>query len=403
MTNGQNGQVLSRSDAEMLDRQDPLKSFRDEFVVSDENLIYLDGNSLGRTPKAAVERVQHVLIHEWAGGLIRSWNHWLDLPRQVGNRLGPIIGSRPGEVVVHDSTSINLYQAILIALQLRSDRSVVVIDAHEFPSDRFILERIARDRDLELRLLSETTDFSDVAVVVRSVVDYRTAEMGDVAAFTTLVHDAGALVIWDLSHAAGAVEFDVHELGVQLAVGCTYKFLNGGPGAPAWSFVSAELHSQIDPPIRGWFAHRDQFAMDQGFEPHIDARRLLVGTPHILSLVAAEEGIALSGRAGMADIAAKGQLLMDFGLRVVDHFAMTTCTPRDPLRRGCHIAVVHPEARSIVAELAENQGVIADMRPPDLIRLGLSPLTTRFVDVWDGLERLHQVITLRSTRDGDRR
>lgn len=392
--------MLSRLDAEELDRHDPLASFRDDFVIPDESLIYLDGNSLGRTPQATRTRVLEVLELEWAGGLIRSWSHWLDLPRQIGNQLGPIIGSRPGEVVVHDSTSINLYQAIHIAVRLRPDRNVVVIDAHEFPTDRFILEGIAQAQNLELRHLGDTSDFSDVAVVVRSVVDYRTAEMCDVAAFTATVHDAGALVMWDLSHAAGAIEFDVHALGIKLAVGCTYKFLNGGPGAPAWSFVSADLHSQIDPPIRGWFAHRDQFAMNQGFEPHTDIRQLLVGTPHILSLVAAEEGIALTARAGMKAIAEKGRLLTEFGLRVVDHFGLTSCTPRDPLRRGCHIAVVHPEAHSIVTELAEHHQVITDMRPPDLIRLGLSPLTTRFTDVWDGLELLHQAIERRSLPNG---
>lgn len=392
--------VPTRNVAQELDRADPLAGFRDEFIIPNDDLIYLDGNSLGRTPKATRARVLHVLEHEWADGLIHSWDQWLDLPRQVGHQLGPIIGSRPGEVVVHDSTSINLYQAIHIALQLRPDRKVVVIDAHEFSTDRFILEKIVTDRDLELRHLDVTSDFTDVAVVVRSVVDYRTAEMCDVAAFTTTVHDAGALVVWDLSHAAGAVEFDVHALGIKFAVGCTYKFLNGGPGAPAWSFISADLHHQIDPPIRGWFAHRDQFAMDQGFKPHRDIRQLLIGTPHILSLVAAQEGISLTVRVGMKAIADKGRLLTEFGLHVVDHFGLTSCTPRNPIRRGCHIAVVHPEARSIVTDLAEHHHVIADWRPPDLIRLGFSPLTTRFTDVWDGLERLHLEVEKRSELKG---
>lgn len=392
--------MSSRQRAEELDREDPLASFRDEFIIPDESLIYLDGNSLGRTPKATRTRVLEVLEKEWADGLIRSWSHWLDLPRQIGNQLGPIIGSQQGEVVVHDSTSINLYQAIHIAVRLRPDRNVIVIDAHEFPTDRFILEGIAQALNLKLRHLSDTSDYSDVAVVVRSMVDYRTAEMCDVAAFTATVHDAGALIIWDLSHAAGAVEINVHDLGVKLAVGCTYKFLNGGPGGPAWSFISADLHPLIDPPIRGWFAHRDQFAMDQGFEPHTDIRQLLVGTPHILSLVAAEEGIALTTRAGMTAIAEKGRRLVEFGLQLVDQFGLTSCTPRDPLRRGCHIAVVHPEARAIVTELAEHHHVIADMRPPDIVRLGLSPLTTRFTDVWDGLEQLHRVIDRRSQSSG---
>ena len=383
----------SRSDAEELDRVDPLAEFRDEFIIPDDDLIYLDGNSLGRTPKATRARVLHVLEHEWADGLIRSWDQWLDLPRKVGNQLGPIIGSLPGEVVVHDSTTINLFQTINIALQLRPDRRVVVIDAHEFPTDRFVVEGIAEQLGLEIRYLTPETQFDDAAVIVRSVIDYRTAEMCDVAAFTETARTAGTLVVWDLSHTAGAVEFDVHALGVELAVGCTYKFLNGGPGAPAWSFVTQHLHQAISPPIRGWFGHRDQFAMQDGFSPHDDVRRILLGTPHILSLVAAEEGIALVNRAGMSAIASKGQALVEFGLQVADSFGLSTATPRDPRKRGCHLAIRHDRATDIVQTLAQHHGVIADSRPPDIIRLGLSPLTTRFTDVWDGIENIARLCT----------
>ena len=318
---------------------DPLAGFRDEFIIPDDELIYLDGNSLGRTPKATCARVLHVLEHEWADGLIRSWDQWLDLPRKVGNQLGLIIGSLPGEVVVHDSTTIDLFQAIHIALQLRPDRRVVVVNAHEFPTDRFVIEGIAEQLGLDIRHLTPETSFIDVAVIVRSVIDYRTAEMCDVAVFTETARTAGALVVWDLSHTAGAVEFDVHALGVELAVGCTYKFLNGGPGAPAWSFVTQHLHPAISPPIRGWFGHRDQFAMQDGFSPHDDVRRILLGTPHILSLVAAEEGIALVNRAGMSAIASKGQALVEFGLQVADSLGLSTATPRDPRQRGCHLAI----------------------------------------------------------------
>jgi kynureninase len=234
--------------------------------------------------------------------------------------------------------------------------------------------------------------FDDVAVIVRSVIDYRTAEMCDVQAFTAKARSAGACVVWDLSHTAGAAEFDVHKLGVDIAVGCTYKFLNGGPGAPAWAYVSKELHARMSPPIRGWFAHRDQFAMEGAFVPHDDARRLLIGTPHILSLVAAEEGIALVVRAGMPAIATKGRALVDFGFQAADFFSLPTMTPRDPLKRGCHLAIRNTDAAEIVKTLAQHHGVIADSRPPDVIRLGMSPLTTRFTDVWDGIERISQLI-----------
>ena len=260
----------------------------------------------------------------------------------------------------------------------------------EFPTDRYVVHGIASDLGLSVRSLEATTDLSDVAVVVRSVIDYRTAEIADVKGFTDEARRAGAMVIWDLSHTVGAIEFDVHELGVELAVGCTYKYLNGGPGAPAFTFIAEPLQGHAQQPIRGWFAQKDQFAMERPFEPHDDIRRVLLGTPHILSLVAAEEGIALSARAGMKAIAAKGRALTAFGLEVCDHFALRTSTPRDPSRRGHHLAVHHPDAKALLSELAANK-VIADSRPPDILRLGLSPLTTRFTDVWDGLETLHRL------------
>ncbi len=378
--------MTSRQTALDLDADDPLASFRAEFVIPDPGLVYLDGNSLGRTPKSTVERLRHVIESEWAGDLIRSWEHWLDLPRRVGDQMSAIIGSRLGEVAVHDSTTLNLYQGVHIALGLRPDRRVIVVPADEFPTDRYVVEGIAADRGLEVRPLTPDVDLSEVAVIVRSVIDYRSAERADVAAFTSHVRGQGALVLWDLSHTAGAVEFDVHALGVDLAVGCTYKFLNGGPGAPAFTFVRAELQQDAHQPIHGWFAQKDQFEMERGFDPHDDIRRVLLGTPHVLSLVAAEEGITLSARAGMPSIAAKGRALTAFALDVCDHFGLVTSTPRDPERRGCHIAVHVPDARERLKCLADH-GVIADMRPPDILRFGMSPLTTRFVDVWDGLQR----------------
>jgi len=384
--------VSSRQEAERLDQDDPLASVRAEFIIPDNDLVYLDGNSLGRTPKATVARLKQVVENEWAGNLISSWDHWLDMPRVVGNRMGAIIGSLPGEVAVHDSTTLNLYQGVHIALALRPDRKVLAVAADEFPTDRYVVEGIAHDLGLTVRPLEPGIDLHDVALVVRSVIDYRTAEICDVKAFTSLATEAGALVLWDLSHTAGAIEFDVHALGVELAVGCTYKFLNGGPGAPAWAYVAENLHSQIQQPIKGWFAQKDQFAMEMPFAPHDDIRRVLLGTPHILSLIAAEEGIALSERVGMKHIAAKGQALTAFAMHVVDHFELTTSTPRDPQRRGCHIAISHPRAKELVADLATHHKVLADVRPPDIVRLGFSPLTTRFTDVWDGLQRLSHLI-----------
>jgi kynureninase len=384
--------VTTRTRAEDLDAQDELAGFRNEFLIPDESLVYLDGNSLGRTPKASIARVQQVIESEWAGDLIRSWSHWLDLPRQVGNRMSAIIGSRPGEVAVHDNTTLNLYQGVHIALGINPDRQVIAVGDHEFPTDRYVVGGIAESLGLEVRSLTDGMRLDDVAVVVRSVIDYRTAELCDVREFTRRCRDEGALVLWDLSHTAGAIEFDVHDFGVDLAVGCGYKFLNGGPGAPAWTYIAEHLHARSHQPIHGWFAQKDQFAMDRRFEPHDDIRRVLLGTPHILSLVAAEEGIALSARAGMPAIAAKGRELSAFAMEVIDHFELTTSTPREPNRRGCHVAVHHPDAQRLVEMLARHHNVIADVRPPDIVRLGLSPLTTRFTDVWDGIERLHSLI-----------
>lgn len=400
----------SRVDALALDAADDLAPFLDEFEplpvesIPDQPggraVIYLDGNSLGRPPKRTAVRLAAVLRDEWATSLIRSWDvadempgrgRWLDLPQRVGDQLAPLIGARPGEVVVHDSTTVNLYQLVHAALALRADRSVIAIDPGDFPTDRYVVGGIAAATQRTVRHGFDRLD--DVAVVVRSLVDYRTAELADLEAETARAHAAGALVVWDLSHAAGVVDVDLHAAGAQLAVGCTYKFLNGGPGSPAFSFVATELQSAISSPIRGWFAQRDQFAMGPEFTPRDDIGRLLLGTPPVLSLVGAEVGIALTAEAGIAHIAAKARRLTGFGIELCDEWGLTTTAPRDPDRRGGHIGIVHDDARSLTDRLARAFGVIADHRAPNVIRLGMSPLTTRFVDVWDGVEAVHRLVT----------
>lgn len=384
--------AVRRADAEAMDATDPLAQVRDEFVIADPHLVYLDGNSLGRTPKRTVARLAEVVHHEWASQLILSWGagptSWVTLPLRVGDRLAPLIGAGPGEVAVHDSTTVNLYQLVHAAVALRPDRRVIVVDEGEFPTDRYVVDGIAAVTGHEVRLgVDGAGGLDDVAVVVRSVIDYRSALRADVAADTARVHAHGALVIWDLSHAAGAVEIDLHAAGVQLAVGCTYKFLNGGPGAPAFTYVATDLQGHLPQPIWGWFAQRDQFTMGPDFAPQPDIRRVLLGTPSILSLAAAEEGIALSAEVGMAAIAAKGRALTTLALDLCDQFGLRTSTPRDPARRGAHVAVHHPRAAELVQALA-SRGVITDLRMPDIVRVGCSPLTTRFVDVWDGLHAL---------------
>ena len=376
----------SRADADALDGDDPLATWREQFVVPD-GLVYLDGNSLGMAPRATLERLAAVASREWAEGLIRAWEHWLDLPTVVGDRLAPVIGAAPGTVVVHDSTTVDLYQLVHAALALRPDRPVITLDQRDFPTDRYVVAGIARATGATVR--SGLADLEGVGVVVRSLVDYRTAELADLAGETARARAAGAITVWDLSHAAGAVEVDVATAGVDLAVGCTYKFLNGGPGAPAWSYVAPDLQRTLDQPIWGWFAQRRQFEMGDPFDPQPDVRRLLIGTPPILALAAAEVGIGMVADAGMAAVAAKGRALTTLALECCAERGLESPTPGDPSRRGAHVAVRvgGGHAQEVHAELTR-RGVLTDVRRPDLIRIGCSALTTRFVDVWDGIDAL---------------
>jgi kynureninase len=374
--------VITRDDALGLDAGDPLAPFRDRFHIPDPSVIYLDGNSLGMPPKRTLERLTEVYRDDWATGLIRSWDHWVDMPQRVGDVLAPLIGAGPGEVVLHDNTTLNVYQAVHAAIGLNPGRNVIAISADDFPTDRYVVDGIADALGLTVRHGFDALD--DVAVVVRSVIDYRTAELVDVAGETARAHAAGAYVVWDLSHAVGAIEIDLRACGAQLAIGCSYKFLNGGPGAPGWTFVAEELQATIRQPIWGWFANEDMFAMGPEFRPRPDIARMLLGTPSILALAAAEVGIALSAEAGMPAIHAKGTALTALAIDLCDQHGLATPTPRDPARRGNHVAVQHPDAKAFVRELTA-AGVIFDFREPDIIRAGCSPLTTRFVDVFDGM------------------
>lgn len=362
-----------------LDRADPLATWREEFHIADPELAYLDGNSLGMPPSRTFERVEEVMRDGWGRGLIHSWRDWLDLPQRVGDRLAPLIGASPGEVVVHDSTTVNLYQLVRAALRLRPDRRVIAIDPGDFPSDRYVVDGVAAAERWSVR--HGFDDLSDVGVVVRSMIDYRTAEIVDIAAETDRARAAGAIVVWDVSHAAGLHPVGLNQAGAELAVGCTYKFLNGGPGAPAFSFVTADLIDRLEQPIHGWFSQIDQFAMGPEYRPRPDIGRVLIGTPGIIGLVAAQAGIEVTAEAGIDAIRAKSIALGRFGLECCDELGLTTSTPRDDARRGGHLCVHHLDARTIIGRLADERNIIGDFREPDVIRLGCSPLTTRFVDV----------------------
>lgn len=374
------------AEAAAVDAADPLAHWRDRFVIPDPDLAYLDGNSLGMLPRDTVDRLHEVLTDEWADGLIRSWEHWLDLPRRVGDDLAPLLGATDGEVVVHDSTTINLHQLLHAAIALTPGCRDVVVDPGEFPTDRYVVAAVAEQHRLEVRTppAGATLDDLDIdgpTVIVRSLVDYRSGRRADLSGFTARARAVGALVIWDLSHAVGAIEIDLPAADVDLAVGCTYKYLNGGPGAPGFAYVRTGLVERIEQPIRGWFGQADQFDMDAPWTPRPDIARLVVGTPGILGLVAARCGIELVAAAGMPAIAAKGASLTRFALDACDRLGLTSDTPREPGERGAHIAVRHPDAEGITRRLAAEHAVIADHRRPDIVRLGCSALTTRHSDV----------------------
>ena len=393
-----------------LDAADPLAPFRDRFVIDDPELIYLDGNSLGRLPRATAERLRTVVAEEWGGELIRGWDHWLTEPGRIGDLIAPLVGARPGEVIVSDSTTVNVYKLLGAALEAQPGRRVVVTDRDNFPTDRYVLEGLARSRDLEIAWIEAdpvdgpTPDDvaatlaahpGDVAVVTLSHVSYRSAAVADIAAITALAHEAGALVVWDLCHSAGAIDVHLDTAAADLAVGCTYKFLNGGPGAPAWLYVRHSLQDRLRNPIQGWFGQRDQFAMAQGYDPAPGITQWLTGTPGMLALAAVEQGVLLSAEAGMSAIRAKGAALGEFAIALADaRLATLGCSigsPRDPTRRGAHVAIRHRDAPRLTRELIAGK-VIPDFREPDTIRFGLSPLTTSFTDVARGIEAIHRLL-----------
>jgi kynureninase len=396
--------------ARALDAADPLARFRERFSVPDPDLVYLDGNSLGRPPIAALERVAG-LGDRWATDLIRGWygpDGWLDLPLRVGDLLASsVLGARPGEVVVGDSTTVNLYRVASAALGLAAPRRSIAIARSEFPTDRYVVEGLATERGLSIRWLEPdpvegvavddigAVLHDDLALIVLSLVDYRSAAFADMASITRLARDAGALVLWDLSHAAGAVPIELAAVGADLAVGCTYKYLNGGPGAPAFLYVRREMQDRLRPPIQGWFGQLDQFEMGPLFERRAGIAGWLVGTPWVAGLVAIEAAVELIAEAGIGAIRSKGVALTDYAVELFDAWlAPLGCelgSPRDPARRGSHVAVRHPAATSLVASLMEH-GVVVDFREPDVIRIGLSPLTTTFADVHRGLAVLRDLM-----------
>jgi kynureninase len=400
---------VDRDAAARLDADDPLWTFRREFVDSEAGTIYLDGNSLGRLPAATPDFLRRVLLDDWGGGLVRSWSSWIGWSRRLGDRLAAhALGADPGEVVICDSTSTNLYKLASAALDAVPERRTVLVDAEDFPTDRYILQGLARQRGLELVTMRSDPDHGldpgmlaramtdDVALVVLSHVSYSSGALLDLARINEIAHAAGAFALWDLSHSVGVVPTRLRETGTDLAVGATYKYLNGGPGAPAFLYVRAELQERLRQPIWGWFGQRDQFLMGERYEPTADIDRFLIGTPPLLSLAAIEPALDLLERVPVAVVREKSVRLGELAVELADAWltplGFRLASPRDPEARGSHVSFAHPEAARISGALRSKQNVICDFRSPDRLRVGMAPLYTGFVDVWDGLDRLRHLV-----------
>ena len=389
--------MTTRSEAAALDAASPLAPYRDRFVVPDDGLVYLNGNSLGRLPRATAERLARVVQDEWGAGLVRSWDTWLDDAARVGDRLGTaLLGARPGETLMADSTTVNLFKLIWAAAADRP--GAVVVDAEDFPSDRFVAEAVATHLGRPFVHLPPggvgEVD-GPVAVVARSVVDWRTGAIADLEAGTAAGHAKGGLVLWDCSHAVGVVPLDLPALGADLAAGCSYKHLCGGPGAPAWLWVRQDLQARLRQPVWGWWAQQGQFATGPAYDPVEGIGAFGSGTPPVLALAAAEEGVRLVAEAGIDAIRAGSQRLTALALALYEELlAPLGCAWASPLRLeqvGGHVALRHGQAPAVVRALRA-RGVVPDFRAPDLVRIGLNPLTTRFVDVWDGFAAMAEVI-----------
>jgi kynureninase len=375
--------------------------------VLPDGVIYLDGNSLGALPKATPARVAQVVEQQWGQSLIRSWTDhgWIDLQFRVGEKIGRMIGAAPGTVVVADSTSVNLFKLLAAALDRQQGRPVILTEEGNFPTDLYIAEGLAAllRRGHELREVPAsrlTTALDrDVAVLMLTQVNYRTGAMHDMAALTRAAHDVGALVLWDLSHSAGAVPLRLDADDVDLAVGCGYKYLNGGPGAPAYLHVAPRLQDGLRLPLTGWLGHAEPFAFESTYRPAMGVARTVVGTPPILSLAALDVGIELALQAQMAAVRAKSLALTDLFIALMqDESEFRLLTPREPAARGSQVSFAHPHGYAIMQALIE-RNVIGDFRAPDVLRFGLAPLYVRFADVWDAVATLRDVMRTEAWRD----
>jgi kynureninase len=401
--------------AEALDSADHLASFRDRFVQQDRDLIYLNGNSLGPLPVRTQARIAEVVDQDWGVGLVRSWDKWIRLPVEAGDMLAEhLVGAAAGQVLVCDSVTVNLYKLTCAALAARPGRDVIITDDDNFPTDRYVLEGIAAQRGQELRLIhtdmhagvseQALVDALDerTAMVCLSHVAYRSGALADMARLTDLIHASGALALWDLSHSVGAVPVELDATGADLAVGCTYKYVNAGPGAPGFLYVRESLQPQLRQPIWGWFSQRDQFAMGPRYDPAPGMDAFLTGTPNIIGTVAVEEGARLLGEAGIEQLRAKSVELTTYLIALADEWLVplgfTLASPREATRRGAHVTLRHDDAWQISQALIR-EGVIGDFRAPDCLRLGPVPLYTTFASIWSAMDRLRDIAATKSYAD----
>ncbi|MEX1079896.1 MAG: aminotransferase class V-fold PLP-dependent enzyme [Homoserinimonas sp.] len=395
----------SAARAAELDAADPLAGYRELFVQSDEVVAYLDGNSLGRPTRASAERLGRFVSEEWASRLIRGWDErWYDLPLVLGDKLGAtVLGAAAGQAFIGDSTTVILYKLIRAGLAARPDRHEIIVDRGNFPTDRYVLEGIAAECGKTLRWIDADPNGGvtpaqlagllgpDTAMVVISHVAYRSGYLSDAPTITRLTHDAGALVLWDLCHSVGSVPLELDAWGVDLAAGCTYKYLNGGPGSPAFGYVRTEHQATMTQPIQGWMGSAEPFEMGPQYQPHDGIRRFISGTPAIVGMLAMQDMLALIGETGMVQLRAKSVQLTEYAISLIDELlvplGVALASPRDAAQRGSHVTIDHHGFQSVNAKLWE-QGIIPDFRRPNGLRLGLSPLTTSFTEVHRGVDAI---------------
>jgi kynureninase len=418
MTSPTTSTVPASLDAAPLDANDPLAAYAGKFIASVQVASYLDGNSLGRPLAVTAAHITEFIQNDWGSRLIRSWDEqWMEMPLQLGDRIGAItLGAASGQTVVADSTTVMLYKLIRAAVDSRPERTEIVLDSDNFPTDRYVIEGIAQERGLTVRWITVDTDrgvtleqvreitTENTALVVLSHVAYRSGFLADMEGITAAVHEAGALVLWDLCHSAGVIPTQLDAWGVDLAVGCTYKYLNGGPGSPAFGYVATHLQTGIVQPIWGWMGAGDVFKMGAGYTPADSMRRFISGTPPVVGMLAMRDMLDLIEEVGVDAIRTKSIALTDYALALIDELlvplGVTVATPRDVACRGSHITIRHNSFSAVTAVLWA-QDVIPDFRNPDGIRLGLSPLSTTFTEVRVGVLAIREAMTADTTNNSD--